>query len=138
MASERDRVEIFRQCLQAIEHDQATVDECIARYPDVDGLRNILEATDLVRGLPHPAISSQRKAALAQQLAAQMKARQAVTQRQTPRGLHRLLAATAILIILIASGVAVLGAAELAVPGDALYGLKRASEQVKLSFTSAS
>ncbi len=138
MASERDRIEIFRQCEQAIEQGQATLDECIARYPEVDGLREMLEATDLVRGLLHPAMSSQRKAVLAQQLAVQMKTRKSPIHRQSPRGLHRLLAVTAMLIILVMSGTLLLGSAELAVPGDALYGLKRAGEQIRLSFTDTS
>jgi Domain of unknown function (DUF5667) len=133
-----DTAEIFRQCLQAIEQDHATVDECIARYPDVDGLRDMLEATNLVRGLPRLTMSSPRKAALAQQLTAQIKARKAVAQPRPSRWFHRLLAATAIAIVLLAIGVALLAAAEVSIPGDFLYGLKRASEQVKLSFTSAS
>jgi hypothetical protein len=138
MASERDRVDIFRECLHAIELGEATVDECMARYPEVEGLRDMLRATDLVRRLPHPTMSSQRKAVLAQQLAAQLKARKPIARSPVPHGLHRLLAVTAILIILVMSATVLLGSAELAVPGDPLYGLKRASENIRLSFTASS
>jgi uncharacterized protein DUF5667 len=138
MLSERDRVEIYRQCVQAIEQGQATLEGCVARYPEVDGLREMLETTDLLRGLPHPAMSSQRKAALAQQLAAQLKGRKPPAHSQSPRGLHRLLAVTAILIILVMAGTLLLGSAALAVPGDSLYSLKRTSEQIRLAFMDSS
>src|SRR5689334_9598887 len=110
MPSEHERVEIFYQCWQAIEQDRATVDECVARYPEVGGLREMLEATALARQLPRPSLVSPRKALLAQQLVAQMNARKPAQSRLPPYWLRRTLAGAAVLILLITSGIVLLGA----------------------------
>ncbi len=138
MVSEQNQVEIFRVCMQAIEQKKATVDQCVAHYPQVEGLRELLEASTLASRMPHVGLADSRKKALEQRLIAQMKSRKPATVQRDLRWWRRLpLAFMAALLFLIIGGTTLIRASASALPGDALYGLKRTSEQISLVFASS-
>src|SRR5260221_12953822 len=90
MVSEQNQVEIFRVCMQAIEQKKATVDQCVAHYPQVEGLRELLEASTLASRMPHVGLADSRKKALEQRLIAQMKSRKPATVQRDLRWWRRL------------------------------------------------
>jgi hypothetical protein len=133
MASARDSVEVLDACLKAIERGEATIDECVARYPDVDGLREMLHAAAGARAMPRPVMSATARNVLEQRLRRRMAESGPRRSFRSWLRVPMTLAATALLALAIGVGLA--RVSDSAVPGDALYGVKRASEQVSLLFS---
>jgi hypothetical protein len=131
--------EILSQCLQSIEAGEATVEGCLARYPDIPELGSLLRSMALVQELPRPLLPPANKAQMREQVLARFRERQAIepARHASPHRMSRwlqLAAAVAMAaIILFSGGVGLVRAADSAVPGDGLYGLKRLAEQVELS-----
>lgn len=129
--------DILDACLKAIEREEATVNDCVARYPHVEGLRELLIAAHDARTMGRPIMSMAARTLLEQRLITKMKS--------SPRGSRRFarlwprvpvtLAATVLLILVMAAGLLRLSGG--AIPGDILYGIKRTAEQVSLAFASA-
>ncbi len=132
-----NNTDILDACLKALERGDATVNDCIARYPQIDGLREMLMAAQDARAMGRPVMSMAARTALEQRLVARMETSQHGTRRVTRlwTRIPLTLAATAILILVIAAGV--VRVSHTSVPGDVLYGLKRTAEQVSLAFASA-
>src|SRR5258708_5947731 len=106
--SKQDLLEIFNNCVQAIETGQATIEDCLVRYADVDGLEDMLHSVGAIYRLPQPTMSSTRKDALAQQLIQQMK-RQSVKQQSRPLPLSATFSLAMVLLIFFCSGLLFIG-----------------------------
>ena len=134
MATVRDSIDVLDACLKAIERGEATINECVARYPDADGLREMLQAAAGARAMSRPVMSVTARNVLEQRLRRNMA--ESGPQRSIRHWLRipMTLAATALLALVIGVGLA--RVSDSAVPGDTLYGIKRASEQVSLLFAS--
>src|SRR5512133_3939263 len=135
--------EILGQCLCAIEAGEATVESCIARYPNNPELTHLLRMMMVVQELPRPVLPSADKAAMRQHVMAKYRAQQATAKtpvrRTMPRRVLRFaqfaIAFSLVVILLLSGGTGLVRAASAAVPGDGLYGVKRFAEQVELSLT---
>ncbi len=130
-----DTGDILQLCLEKIANGEATIGECLAHYPDVEGLEEMLQAAAVARAVSRPVMSPISRKALEQRLVARMNA--APLRRQPHRAQQWLripLTAAATLVLLLVSGLGLVRASEGTVPGDTLYGVKRASEQVTLFF----
>ena len=77
MLSEQEQIEIFSTCLRAVEQGKASVDQCVRRYPDVAGLREMLETAQTARRLPAISMSDARKAQMREQFASKISASKA-------------------------------------------------------------
>jgi Domain of unknown function (DUF5667) len=140
MQTVSDSTDILELCLQAIEQGNATVDQCAARYPEIAGLGEMLHVAIAARNIPRPVMSLVAKKALEQQLIATMsKSRQPQPRRSQPirQWLRVPVTLAAMLVLLLGTGLGLTRAAENTIPGDALYGVKRVSEQVNLFFADA-
>ncbi len=130
--------DILELCLQAIERGDATIAQCVARYPGVEGLREMLQVAMTARTVPRPIMSLTAKKALEQQLVARMNtAKPRPERRRVQHWLRLPLTVAAMLVLLLGTGFGLARAAENTLPGDPLYGIKRASEQVDLLFADA-
>ena len=69
----QDPSEILQQCIQAIVQGTATIEQCVAQYPQFDGLEQLLQAVQTTRQAPHGTISVVSKRALERRLVARMK-----------------------------------------------------------------
>lgn len=127
-------IEVFNQCVIRLEQGE-TIDDCADAYPQYENdLRVMLTATRI----PQRAQATDDEVAQAQ-ARVERRFEQALAQ---PITVHRSYpwqrVASIVLILLIGSllttGVVV--AAQDSIPGDNLYGVKRFSEQVRLSFAS--
>jgi uncharacterized membrane protein YgcG len=132
--------EVLSQCIQAIEANEATIESCVARFPDVPELEKLLRAMTTAQRLPRPALAPADKSAMRQALLNRYRERQSskqVPQAARPRrGMSWLRVAAAlsiVVVILFMSSAGLVRASSDAVPGDGLYGLKRLVEQVELS-----
>ncbi len=67
-----DAIEIFERCLQAIEAGTATIEECVARYPQVQGLEQMLRTVQSANLLPQGALSPASRRTLERRLIAQI------------------------------------------------------------------
>jgi len=81
MSSEQDPVEIFAICLRAVEQGRASVTQCVRRYPNVEGLREMLEAAAATRRLASISLSDARKIQIRDKLAAKIKVSKAAPRR---------------------------------------------------------
>jgi len=125
---------ILLQCLEQLE-DGHPVESILARFSEYAGeLRPILESTRRLEGLsvdPPPAVQQRAKAGFLAQAAAQ--ADGAATRWTWPALRPRwLVSAVALMLVLLFVGAMVVPASASAVPGDMLYGTKRAVEQWRL------
>jgi uncharacterized membrane protein YgcG len=68
--------EILSQCLSAIEAGTATVEGCIARFPDDPELAQLLRTMMVVQGLPRPILPKADKALMRQQMLAKYRTQQ--------------------------------------------------------------
>ncbi|MDE3090214.1 MAG: hypothetical protein KGJ80_12600 [Chloroflexota bacterium] len=124
-----DLERVWEDCLEKIEQGGATRDDCLARYPQhAAELRRMFAAADaLARGnqlRPSAAFQAEARARLIEHMRAHPRARP--SRRAVP--VYRLAFAMALLLLLVVSGGT--GLAQAAMPGDWLYDLKIASEQV--------
>jgi hypothetical protein len=130
--------EILARCLTAIEGGEATIESCVAQYPDFANLGDLLYSSQLALKLPLNTLRDAAKAdirerMLAKHRAVQVQARPA--QRTISFSWWRRVAmpVAATLVILFGGGTALVRASDSALPGDGLYGLKRTVEQIELS-----
>lgn len=123
-----DKVDILNSCLRAIESGKATVEDCIARYPDVKGLENLLRLALAMRQQAPVKMPEARKIALERRLVQVMKTRT----RQPQPWLRFTIGFAALLIVLSISSFGSALLARSALPGDVLYGYKRAIENAQL------
>src|SRR4051812_36355405 len=130
------RAEIFRTCCRLIESGQATIEQCAARYPNFPELQGLLEVVQATRQLRQTHMNSDRKAALQRQLIARMNVTARPRQRRVVPRYAALLAAACIVFFLVV-GIGAVEASAKALPGDFLYGIKRASENVQLALAPA-
>ena len=134
------QAEILARCLKALEGGDATIKSCVAQYPDFSGLGDLLRAARVVQKFPHATLREGAKAdirerMLAKQRAAQVLARVPIRRSASISWWRRVaMPVAAVLVILFGGSTALVRASSAAVPGDGLYGLKRAVEQIELSF----
>ncbi len=131
--------ETLSQCLQAIESGQATLESCVAAHPEFAELEDLLRAVSIVQGLPRPLLPQASKVTMRGEVLAKYRAsarpvRSARRSLVAPRWFRAVLAASLILALLLGGGAGLVRAADEALPGDSLYGVKRLTEQVQLSF----
>jgi hypothetical protein len=129
------REEIVAECLTALDEGRLTVEECVRRYPTIPELEALLMEAQALRALrsltPTPAANRRMQADL----------RRRFVRAQTPRrrpgwGLAwRWALALVALVLLGSTGVTLTAQASL--PGEPLYPLKRAAEDVRVGLTSA-
>jgi hypothetical protein len=139
--------ETLSRCLQAIESGQATVESCIAAYPEFVELRQLLGAVNVVQELPRPLLPQAHKLALRAQTLTSYRASAAAKRRVPlarkplrlmPRWALGAFALSLAVLLLFVGGRGLVRASEEALPGDQLYGLKRLNEQFQLSFAESS
>jgi hypothetical protein len=118
-------------CLNDIRAGRRTVVECAAQFPELEAeLRAALRLSDLRALTLRPEAERQAEAAWRRALASRP--------RRSP-GLRRwAIAGLITLLTLFGLSTSALAAASAAVPGDALYRVKRAAETVQLNLTPAS
>ena len=138
---------ILDECLDRIQAQGLSVEECLASYPEAaEELRALLSlASDLQQSLgptnPRPDFVASSSTRMANRLRARASRRH--SQKPEPRRpAHRwlprpayALASLALVLALLGSGVGVVAASASSLPGDALYGVKRAGEQVRLALS---
>jgi Domain of unknown function (DUF5667) len=132
----KDNSEILAQCLDAIERGESTVEACAAQHPEFANLRDLLNAASAIQSLPLAALPEHNRAVIRQRMLATYRARQVRVKPMTrqPRLSIRFALSLMVAFMLVFGGsTALVRAADSAVPGDGLYGLKRAVEVVQLS-----
>lgn len=143
MAMNKVLDELVDRCLSDIQSGQTTIEECLTRHPEVEGsLEPLLRLAAYSHELmapdsPNPVFVQNAQIRLLNQIRTK-------TQSKQPRKTHPLrmprlflrpaYALVAILLVfaLFTSGIGVVRASASSLPGDNLYGLKRASEQIQL------
>lgn len=129
--------EILEVCLNEIKQG-VSVDTILSHYPEhADELRPVLEASvqakDMAVPAPSPEIAKRNRAKILQR-AAEM--REAGTSRWTwSLPLRRAFVSLAVLLVFLFSGTGLVRAASTSLPGDGLYPVKRAWENVLLFTT---
>nr|HID14180.1 hypothetical protein [Anaerolineae bacterium] len=145
----RKVAQIVDRCIGDVLAGHVTLEECIARHPKLaDELKTVLPVAVLIRSVQHPAMPPQAKqAGLYKLLSAtpapgQSRARPRSLQRiavprrpLSQRWLQRAAAMAALVLTLSVGSVGVALAAESSLPGDILYPVKTAREQLWLHFT---
>jgi hypothetical protein len=129
---------ILTKCLESIRTRRATIEDCVQQYPEFLELGSLLHAALDVYTLPKVEMTPSSKSLMRQRILAHYDAQPIRKPVRTPRfnwrvWLRPAIAFVTTLIVLFAGGSSLIQAASLAVPGDTLYGLKRATEQVQLS-----
>ncbi len=133
--------QILSQCLQAIERKEATVDSCVRQYPGYRELGDLLRMAATAHELPSVKLSQTGKDAIRERMLSQYRQqahskKPVVIPRQKVGWLRPLAALLMIIVLLFGGGTGFIGAARAAVPGDALYGVKRSAERIVLSLSS--
>lgn len=131
-----DRADILASCLDALESGQATVEDCVARYPDYKGLGDVLRLSLALRAESALKLAETRKVALERRLM-----RMVVEQKRHAaprmRWLRAAFGVAALVAVVFAFSFALARIARSAVPGDMLYGYKRTVERVELALAGA-
>jgi hypothetical protein len=138
MSSARDLAEALADCLSLLAEGRATLEDCLARYPEhAEELRRALAASQALGGArlvrPAPQFKAEARARLVAHMAAHPrrgKGRQAAGMGRWP--VWRLAFALAALGVFVLTGGTAL--AQFALPGDALYSWKTASESAWRAF----
>src|SRR6185295_18882343 len=125
------------KCLEAIRAKRATIEECVQQYPEFAELGSLLRAAVDVYSLPDVALGLSSKSAMREKILARYDAQPIRKPARTRTFNWRMWQRSAIglfttLLILFAGGGSLLRAASQSIPGDMLYGLKRAQEKVQL------
>jgi hypothetical protein len=129
--------DILEDCLQALERGEP-LEAILARYPDLSAdLRPVLESAQAARAMHSREIpAAVRARGRARVLAAAARLRQAPTPHHRIGRIWRvLIAVLASLTFLAASSGGLIVASAAALPGDALYPIKRVLENTRLQFT---
>jgi hypothetical protein len=139
IAGDNTHAEILARCLKAIESGDATIESCVAQYPNFSGLGDLLGASRVVQKFPQATLRESAKADIRERMLAKQRAMQVQARpirRSASISWWRRVAVpvAAALVILFGGSTALVRASGAAVPGDGLYGLKRAVEQIELSF----
>ena len=130
--AERDFLtDVFNDCVERM-RGGASIDDCLRRYPQYAAdLRVMLFSAEAVRRAQAPA----GEAAQAQ-MNARFRFEAALQQKGRQRGMPAFLryAAAAVAVVFV-GGAALAAVSQSALPGDALYGVKRAGEQALLALS---
>lgn len=129
---------ILNVCLEAIWYREATIENCIRRYPEIAELGTLLRSAVAVRELPKVVLAPNSREKLRQQMLSRFDARPANKPalrgaRQLRRWLRPVIAVIVTLVVIFSGSASLIHAASSAVPGDTLYGVKRAVEEFQLS-----
>ncbi len=137
--------EILGECLEALEREGLTLDECLARYPEQrEALRPLLSAALELRRAPEAAPSAEFQRVARARLLNRLPDRAAAPRRRLgwlalgwPRWQRPSLrwAASLALVIALLGGTTAAYASAGSVPGDGLYPLKRSLEEARLALT---
>ncbi|HTP11434.1 MAG TPA: DUF5667 domain-containing protein [Anaerolineae bacterium] len=132
---------ILDRCLADIAAGRETIDSCLRRYPAQAGrLAVLLELAERVQAAPPTQLASDKRRSLEMRLlkrAAQLRSNpvsQSTTPRLSPWRRSFALALAAVIAVTLLLSTAV-SASAASVPGDVLYPIKRAAEQVRLALT---
>src|SRR5689334_12263067 len=126
--------EIFNKCLQAIQSNRATIEDCVKQYPEYSDLGMMLQATLAVEEVPKVALSPIASSDMRQRILAHYDAqpvRKSIQPVRYRSWMRPLVAIITSFIVLFTGSASLIHAASLAVPGDTLYGIKRATENVQ-------
>ncbi len=136
---------ILDECWRDIEEGRATIESCVARYPQqAEKLEAFLRLAERLRAIPQPELSASDMAAIEARmlrLAEELRQnRQARPQPEAKLPFFSLLTRAAALALAMVLAVAVLGAGLVfasahSLPGSPLYGVKRTVEQAQLALT---
>src|SRR5713226_9344149 len=128
--------DILERCIQAVTNGQASVEECIARFPDYPELGDLLRLSTTLQDLPRPPMPAAFATKTQQRLQTQFRERMRASRpSRAPRMLtgwralwRALVVVALVVIVLVAGGYGVVHASDQTVPGDFLYGVKRTNE----------
>jgi hypothetical protein len=130
---------ILAQCMEDVQHQHRTLDECLQTYPHyAERLKPLLMAGLITTRLKSPQLSQSSVEALEMKLRALMKQQRRVPQRRSglAYGLTRLAAVLVVaLLIAFGSGAGLVAASSNSLPGDPLYGIKRLWEAIILALS---
>jgi uncharacterized membrane protein YgcG len=138
------QAEILAHCLDAIVTGEATLESCVAQYPEFETLHELLSASLAIQAIPRATLRAPAKADIRERMLAKQRAMHTI-QAPPARAPHKMpsiawswwrhaVGAIATVLVVMFSGAVLIRASESAVPGDTLYGLKRRIEQIELSF----
>lgn len=129
-----DPQEIFEACLRAVQRGEASIDECVKRYPEFKALGALLRSALALRALGAESLSAEGRAAMERRLHAAY----ALRVRPPRRGTWRLLAVAASLSLVFGL-IALLAFTSLSsLPDEPLYSVKRAIERLALTLNGES
>lgn len=126
--------EIFEECLQAVQAGSASIEECAEHYPEFAALGTLLQQALALRTLSAETMPAAQRNVLESRL----RAAYALHNRRPVRWAGRLFAAVALIGILFGISVLLAAIAAPSVPGDLLYGYKRAAENLSAAFSGTS
>ena len=129
----KDFQRILEECLTRLSNNTSTVDECLARYPEhAEQLRPLLRTVLFLNHgrnvTPSPTFNAYTRSAVVQYLRSHPR---------QPRNVMPLFQRGALTFAMLVAALLVTGTtqAQSALPGDAFYGWKRASEQIWRAIT---
>jgi len=144
--TEPDLEAILDECLQNMSTPGESIERCLQRYPQYAGqLAPLVQVADHIRRTSHPMLSASATQAIEQRL---LRKAGELRQSRAKPGLRPLslswrplvtIAAVLIVVLalVLAGGGGIVYASTDSLPGDPLYGIKRAAEQVQLFFAPA-
>ncbi len=143
MAMNKVLDELVDRCLSEIQSGQSTLEECLARHLEVaDQLEPLLKLAShshrvMAPGSPNPIFVQNARIRLFNQLSIKNKKVRSRPTRRTQKRTLVLRPAYALVTFLLVfalfmSGIGVVRASASSLPGDRLYGIKRANEQIQL------
>jgi len=138
MANDQD---ILASSLQAIQSGTATLEQCVAQYPDSPWLADRLRLALALEAGSSLKMAEAPKAALERRLLRMLDEQQHQARRASGTGRRwfslRLLAGLAMLFVIVFGlGTVLARVSRSAVPGDILYSYKRSIESVEITFSS--
>jgi hypothetical protein len=149
MGSSSEFYRVLAECIESIESDEATLEACLARYPEHRSeLQQLLPLVAALHDIPAVAPPADFREGARQRLLAQLSPMHGnVTKESLPRyrqhvrpfALRRRFTMAWIAVIVVVATLLAGGgmacAADGAAPGDVLYGLDRSIEQVRIELT---
>ena len=128
--------DILQHCLVELAAGRKTPAECAASYPQVRDLADQLEAAHALMTWPPASLSAAAVRRHHTQIRAAVRAGRQPRPARAVAPWLRLAMAAALAAVLVLGGAGTLSAAAASLPGQALYGLKRAAEAVQGAFVS--
>ena len=139
----RDFEEILDNCINQIIFSEKSVEECLAKYPEhKEKLKHLLATLSNVRKIPKPIPSACFKTALKDRLIRQLEPKKVIPLSAKRTWIEKLsslkpaivqVAAGILIFVFLSSGVMMASANSL--PGDSLYPIKIAKENIQLALT---